>query len=154
MASKCHETASSAGEYNNPWNGDTFTYAVGKADYVDFVRSARAVYDGEAEEFAAPMSEDEYIVREITARIDFERSKVLALRQDAWDAANSFLYRTLLGSLRVMHSIIRSFLGDGVAVRGVLCVQCTRVLIARVDGLGGILVRKRPLARQLEAPLI
>ena len=42
VGSKRYGTASSAGEFNNPWNGDTFNFAAGQAGYAAFVRTARA----------------------------------------------------------------------------------------------------------------
>ena len=78
------------------------------------------------------MTEDEYLVREIDVRVSFERSQVLALRQDEWDAANAFLYRALLESVRDLdHSIIRVYQGGGaaawIALRAVYaCADSTR----------------------------
>ena len=57
VGSKHYGTASTAGEFNNPWKGDTFDFAAGQAGYAAFVRTARAAYDGD--EFVAPMTEDE-----------------------------------------------------------------------------------------------
>ena len=110
--SQKYATCVSVGEYNNPWLGDTFDLATSKAAYGAIVAAARAAHDGE--DFEAPFTFDQYLVREIGDRIAYERAQVLAIRQQEWDAANSFLFSALLGSVRdVDHAIIRAHQDDG-----------------------------------------
>ena len=107
-------TAVSVGEFNSPWQGDTFDLATGKAGYAALVSEARAAYQGADDHFVAPLTLDQYLVREIGMRIEFERAQVLTLRQQEWDAANSYLFGALLGSIRDLdHAIIRAHQGDG-----------------------------------------
>ena len=110
--SQKYATCVSVGEYNNPWLGDTFDLTTSRAAYGAIMAAARAAHDGE--DFEAAETFDQYLVREIGDRIAYERAQVLAIRQQEWDAANSFLFSALLGSVRDMdHAIIRAHQGDG-----------------------------------------
>ena len=89
------------------------------------VREARAAYHGDPDHFVAPLTLDQYLVREIGMRIEFERAQVLALRQQEWDAANAYLFGALLGSIRDLdHAIIRAHQGDGASAWRALRAVC------------------------------
>ena len=66
-------------------------------------------------------------------RIEFERTQVLTLRQQEWDAANSYLFGALLGSIRDLdHAIIRAHQGDGASAWRAL-----RAVYAGADSTAG-----------------
>ena len=49
-------TAVSVGEFNNPWQGDTFDLATGRAAHATIVDEARAAYQGDDDHFVAPLT--------------------------------------------------------------------------------------------------
>ena len=61
VGSSKYGTATSVGEFNNPWQGDTFDAAAGEAGYAALVREARAAYIGDADGFVAPMTQDQFL---------------------------------------------------------------------------------------------
>ena len=116
-----YATVCSAGLYNSPWQGDHFNYEAAEADYASFCREDKAAYDamaGNADEgkqaaYQAPDKEI-YIKGAVQSRIDTERETVIGMRQREWDAANSYIYRTLVASTRPADlPVIRPFIGKG-----------------------------------------
>ena len=69
--------------------------------------------EGKQAAYQAPDKEI-YIKGAVQSRIDTERETVIGMRQREWDAANAFIYRTLVASTRPADlPVIRPFIGQG-----------------------------------------
>ena len=81
-------------------------------------------------------------------RIEFERAQVLTLRQQEWDAANSYLFGALLGSIRDLdHAIIRAHQGDGASAW-----QALRAVYAGADSTRSGLISSLDALKRLQCP--
>ena len=130
--SQKYATCMSVGEFNNPWQGDTFDAAAGEAGYAALVREARAAYIGDADGFVAPMTQDQFLVRKIGVRVAFERAQVLALRQKELDAAKFFFSARCLGLFVCWTMLSSGYIKLTVLRLGALFALCMRVLTVRV----------------------